>query len=90
MRLSVQLNITFNMDNFEAMVNAIGKLGLSMQEAVEAMQRLNQAMIDLLRPVSSVPPDNPNPKTDLEIFEQNVVSKIEPMDQLPDWYLEML
>jgi hypothetical protein len=90
MRLLVQLNITFNMDNFEAMVNAIGKLGVSMQEAVEAMQRLNQAMIDLLRPVSSVPPENPNPKIDLEIFEQNVVSKIEPMDKLPDWYLEML
>ena len=90
MRLSVQLNITFNMDNFEAMVNAIGKLGVSMQEAVEAMQRLNQAMIDLLRPVSSVPPENPNPKIDLEIFEQIVVSKIEPMDKLPDWYLEML
>jgi hypothetical protein len=78
------------MDNFEAMVNAIGKLGVSMQEAVEAMQRLNQAMIDLLRPVSSVPPENPNPKADLEIFEQIVVSKIEPMDKLPDWYLEML
>jgi hypothetical protein len=78
------------MDNFEAMVNAIGKLGVSMQEAVEAMQRLNQAMIDLLRPVSSVPPENPNPKTDLEIFEQNVVSKIEPIDKLHDWYLEML
>lgn len=78
------------MDNFEAMVNTLGKLGVSMQQAVEAMQRLNQMMIDLLRPVSSVPPENPNPKTDLEIFEQNVVSKIEPMDELPDWYLEML
>lgn len=77
-------------DKFEKLAIALRGLGISMREAIEAMEKLNQAMIDQLRPVSDAKPENPNPKTDLEIFEQNVVSKIEPMDKLPDWYLEML
>lgn len=77
-------------DQFEKLVIALGGLGVSMLEAIEAMQKLNQAMIDQLRPASSAKTENPNPKVDLEIFEQNVVSKIEPVDKLPDWYLEML
>ena len=77
-------------DRFEKLAIALRGLGISMREAIEAMEKLNQAMIDQLRPVSDAKPENPNPKTDLEIFEQNVVSKIEPMDKLPDWYLEML
>ena len=77
-------------DKFEKLVIALRGLGISMREAIEAMEKLNQAMIDQLRPVSDAKPENPNSKTDLEIFEQNVVSKIEPIDKLPDWYLEML
>lgn len=77
-------------DKFEKLAIALRGLGISMREAIEAMEKLNQAMIDQLRPVSDAKPENPNPKIDLEIFEQNVVSKIEPMDKLPDWYLEML
>lgn len=77
-------------DRFEKLAIALRGLGISMREAIEAMEKLNQAMIDQLRPVSDAKPENPNPKTDLEIFKQNVVSKIEPMDKLPDWYLEML
>lgn len=77
-------------DKFEKLAIALRGLGISMREAIETMEKLNQAMIDQLRPVSDAKPENPNPKADLEIFEQNVVSKIEPMDKLPDWYLEML
>lgn len=77
-------------DNFEKMVIALGKVGVSVNEAIEGIQRLNQALNDLLRPVSDAKPENPNPKVDLENFEQIRVSKIEPLNELSDWYLEML
>lgn len=77
-------------DAFEQMINALGRVGMSMNEAIEGIQRLNKALDSLLRPASDAKTENPNLKTDLEIFEQNRVSQIEPYDELPVWYLKML
>lgn len=77
-------------DTFEKMAIALGQVGVSVNEAIEGIKRLNQALNDLLRPVSDAKTENPNLKTDLEIFEQNRVSQIEPYDELPVWYLKML
>lgn len=77
-------------DNFAKLAIALGRLGVSINEAVEGIRKLQQALENLPGPASSATPENPNLKTDLEIFEQNVVSKIEPIDKLPDWYLVML
>lgn len=66
---------------------SLNRLGISMQEAVEAMQKLNQALIDQLRPVSSTKTENPNQKMDLEIFEKKATSRIEPIN---NWYEELL
>ena len=77
-------------DAFEQMVNALGRVGMSMNEAIEGIQRLNKALDSLLRPASDAKTENPNPKSDLEIFEQNTGRSIEPYDELPVWYLKML
>ena len=77
-------------DSFAELAIALGRLGVSINEAVEGIRKLQQALENLPGSASSATPENPNLKTDLEIFEQNVVSKIEPMDKLPDWYLAML
>jgi len=75
------------MTDFERISISLHKLGVSMQEAVEAMQKLNQALIDQLRPVSSAKTENPNQKMDLEIFEKKATSRIEPIN---NWYEELL
>ena len=75
------------MTDFERISISLHKLGVSVQEAVEAMQKLNQALIDQLRPVSSAKTENPNQKMDLEIFEKKATSRIEPIN---NWYEELL
>lgn len=77
-------------DDFTELAIAFGRLGVSVNEAVEGIRKLQQALKNLPGPASDAKPENPNSKTDLEIFEQNVVSKIESIDELPDWYLAML
>lgn len=51
------------------------------------MQKLNQMLIDQLRPVSNAKTENPNLKMDLEIFEEKATSRIEPIN---NWYEELL
>lgn len=75
------------MTDFERISISLNKLGISMQEAVEAMQKLNQMLIDQLRPVSNAKTENPNQKMDLEIFEEKATSRIEPIN---NWYEELL
>ena len=58
------------MDNFEAMINALGRLGVSAQEAIETIQELQQYIYNQLGTVSSVITENPNQKSDLEISSQ--------------------
>ena len=65
-------------DTFEKMAIALGQVGVSVNEAIEGIKRLNQALNDLLRPVSDAKTENPNLKTDLEIFEQNGSNKEKP------------
>lgn len=75
------------MTDFERISISLNKLGVSMHEAVEAMQKLNQMLIDQLRPASSEKTENPNQKMDLEIFEKKATSRIEPIN---NWYKELL
>lgn len=75
------------MTDFERISISLNRLGVSMLEAVEAMQKLNQMLIDQLRPVSSAETENPNQKMDLEIFEEKATSRIEPIN---NWYEELL
>lgn len=75
------------MTDFERMAISLNSLGISMQEAVEAMQKLNQMLIDQLRPVSGEETETPNQKMDLEIFEEKAPSRIEPIN---NWYEELL
>ena len=58
------------MDNFEAMINALGRVGVSTQEAIETIQEFQQYIYNQLGTASSVMTENPKQKSDLEISSQ--------------------
>lgn len=74
-------------DDFTELAIAFGRLGVSVNEAVEGIRKLQQALKNLPGPASDAKPENPNQKMDLEIFEEKATSRIEPIN---NWYEELL